>query len=156
MFLAQGRFRARASIIVVGEVVVQRSKKRAVMTVGCSDPLLAPTQLQWDTSEHDWLEGRGEKLYLVALLDDATSRLRARFVQHDSTEENLRQLRRYIEQRGRPVAVYTDKASLFQITPRAIHHRDAPAEQLTQIGRALKELNIEWIAAHTAQAKGRI
>jgi len=112
--------------------------------------------LQWDTSEHDWLEGRGEKLYLIGMIDDATSELSARFVRHDSTEENLRQLRRYVEQHGRPVSVYTDKASLFQVTPRAIHHRDAPEEQLTQIGRALKELNIEWIAAHSPQAKGRI
>jgi len=112
--------------------------------------------VQWDTSEHDWLEGRGEKLYLIGMIDDATSQLTARFVRHDSTEENLRQLRRYLEQHGRPVAVYTDKASLFRIAPRAIHHRDAPAEQLSQIGHALKELNIEWIAAHSPQAKGRI
>jgi len=64
--------------------------------------------VQWDTSEHDWLEGRGEKLYLISMIDDATSRLTARFVRHDSTEENLRQLRRYLEQHGRPVSVYTD------------------------------------------------
>jgi DNA-binding Lrp family transcriptional regulator len=112
--------------------------------------------VQWDTREHDWLEGRGEKLYLIAMIDDATSRLTAGFVRHDSSEENLQQLRSYVEQHGRPVAVYTDKASLFQITPRAIHHRDAPAQQLTQIGRALKELKIEWIAAHSPQANGRI
>ncbi len=112
--------------------------------------------VQWDTSEHDWLEGRGEELYLIAMIDDATSNLTARFVRHDSTEENLKQLRSYIVQHGRPVSVYTDKASLFQVTPRAIHHRDAPEQQLTQIGRALQELNIEWIAAHSPQAKGRI
>jgi transposase len=112
--------------------------------------------VQWDSSEHNWLEGRGEKLYLIAMLDDATSQLNARFVRHDSSEENLRQLRRYLEQHGRPVSVYTDKASMFQTTPRAIHHRDAPAQQRTQIGRALKELNIEWIAAHSPQAKGRM
>jgi transposase-like protein len=112
--------------------------------------------VQWDTSEHNWLEGRGEKLYLIAMIDDATSHLTAGFVRHDWTEENLRQLRCYLEQHGRPVAVYTDKASLFQIAPRALHHRDAPEQQLTQIGRALKELNIEWIAAHSPQAKGRI
>jgi len=112
--------------------------------------------VQWDTSEHDWLEGRGEKLYLISMIDDASSRLTARFVRHDSTEENLQQLRRYVEQHGRPVSVYTDKASLFQTAPRAIHHRDAPEQQRTQIGRALKELNIEWIAAHSPQAKGRI
>ena len=112
--------------------------------------------VQWDTSEHDWLEGRGEKLDLIAMIDDATSDLTARFVRHDSTEENLQQLRSYIEQHGRPISVYTDKASLFQVTPRAIHHRDAPEQQRTQIGRALQELNIEWIAAHSPQAKGRI
>src|SRR5229473_1226305 len=112
--------------------------------------------VQWDTSEHNWLEGRGEKLYLISMIDDATSQLTAHFVRHDSTEENLEQLRRYVEQHGRPVAVYTDKASLFQIAPRAIHHRDAPEQQQSQIGRALKELNIEWIAAHSPQAKGRI
>jgi len=112
--------------------------------------------VQWDTSEHDWLEGRGEKLYLISMIDDATSRLSARFVRHDSSAENLRLLRQYLEQHGRPVSVYTDKASLFQSAPRAIHHRDAPAQQPTQIGRALKELNIEWIAAHSPQAKGRI
>ena len=98
--------------------------------------------VQWDTSEHHWLEGRGEKLYLISMIDDATSQLTARFVRHDSTEENLGQLRRYVEQHG------PDKASLFQIAPRGIHHRDAPEQQLSQIGRALKELNIEWIAAH--------
>ena len=112
--------------------------------------------VQWDTSEHAWLEDRGEKLYLISMIDDASSRLTAHFVRHDSTEENLRQLGRYLEQHGRPVSVYTDKASLFQIAPRAIHHRDAPQEQLSQIGRALRELHIEWIAAHSPQAKGRI
>ena len=112
--------------------------------------------VQWDTSEHDWLEGRGEKLYLIGMIDDATSQLTARFVRHDSTEENLRQLGRYLREHGRPVAVYTDKASLFQTAPRAVHHRDAPRQQPTQIGRALQELGIEWIAAHSPQAKGRI
>jgi hypothetical protein len=53
--------------------------------------------VQWDTSEHDWLEGRGEKLYLIAMIDDATSRLFARFVRHDSTEENMKLLWSYLE-----------------------------------------------------------
>src|SRR5258708_14699317 len=69
--------------------------------------------VQWDTSEHDWLEGRGEKLYLIAMIDDATSRLFARFVRHDSTEENMRLLWSYLEEFGRPVAFYTGKATLF-------------------------------------------
>ena len=64
--------------------------------------------VQWDTSEHDWLEGRGEKLYLIAMIDDATSGLLARFVRHDTTEENMKLLWSYIEKFGRPQAFYTD------------------------------------------------
>ena len=56
--------------------------------------------VQWDTSEHDWLEGRGEKLYLIHMIDDATSELRARFVRHDSTEQNMRMLWSYLERNG--------------------------------------------------------
>ncbi len=69
--------------------------------------------VQWDTSKHDWLEGRGGKLYLIAMIDDATSRLFARFAPHDSTEENMRLLWNYVEKFGRPLAFYTDKAILF-------------------------------------------
>ena len=74
--------------------------------------------VQWDTSEHDWLEGRGERFYLIHMIDDATSELTARFVAHDSTEENMRLLKSYLETHGRPVAFYTDKASLFQTAPK--------------------------------------
>lgn len=117
--------------------------------------------VQWDTSEHDWLEGRGEKLYLIAMIDDATSRMLARFVGHDSTEENMKLLWSYVEKYGRPGSFYTDKASLFQNT--AKRKRDEPGVDKdavemppTQIGRALRELGITWIAAHSPQAKGRV
>ena len=117
--------------------------------------------VQWDTSKHDWLEGRGEKLYLIAMIDDATSRLLARFVRHDSTEENMKLLWSYLENNGRPVSFYTDKASLFQTAEK--RKRDEPGVDKdpvemppTQIGRALRELGVSWIAAHSAQAKGRV
>jgi len=117
--------------------------------------------VQWDTSEHDWLEGRGEKLYLIAMIDDATSRLFARFVRHDSTEENMKLLWSYLEKFGRPLAFYTDKASLFQTTEKRKREepgveKDAVEMPPTQIGRALRELGIAWIAAHSAPAKGRV
>lgn len=113
--------------------------------------------VQWDTSEHDWLEGRGPKLYLVAMVDDATSRAVARFVEHDTTAENMRLLGRWLERFGRPLECYTDKASLFHINPPLHHNKHLDeAPPLTQIGRALQELGVGWIAAHSAQAKGRI
>lgn len=119
--------------------------------------------VQWDTSDHDWLEGRGsERLYLIAMIDDATSRLWARFVRHDSTEENMNVLEAYLKRNGSPLAFYTDKASLFQ-TARKVSRdqRELPREDReplppTQVERALKELGIIWIAAHSAQAKGRV
>src|SRR5664280_3356283 len=117
--------------------------------------------VQWDTSEHDWLEGRGEKLYLNAMIDDATSRLFARFVRHDSTEENMKLLWSYLEKFGRPVAFYTDKASIFRTAEK--RKRDEPGVDKdpvemppTQIGRGLREVGIAWIAAHSPQAKGRV
>src|SRR5690348_12080106 len=117
--------------------------------------------VQWDTSEHEWLEGRGEKLYLIHMIDDATSELTARFVRHDSTEENMKLLWSYLEKYGRPVAFYTDKASLFQTAEK--RKRDEPGVEKdpvemppTQIGRALRDLGIAWIAAHSPQAKGRV
>lgn len=117
--------------------------------------------VQWDTSEHDWLEGRGEKIYLIAMIDDATSRLFARFVRHDSTEENMKLLWGYLGKYGRPLLFYTDKASLFSNNQK--HKRDEPGVEKdaremppTQIGRALQELGIPWTAAHSPQAKGRV
>lgn len=113
--------------------------------------------VQWDTSEHDWLEGRGEKLYLIKMIDDASSRLFARFVRSDSTEANLEVLEHYLERFGRPLEFYTDKASLFSVNPRLHYNKELSDETpKTQIGRALGELGIGWIAAHSPQAKGRV
>lgn len=118
--------------------------------------------VQWDTSVHDWLEGRGAKFYLIHMIDDATSELTARFVAHDSTEENMRLLWSYLERHGRPVAFYTDKASLFQTAPKIARDvKTLPRDERetlppTQIGRALQELGIVWIGAHSPQAKGRV
>jgi hypothetical protein len=113
--------------------------------------------VQWDTSGHDWLEGRGPRLYLVAMIDDASSQAYGRFVGADSTEENLRVLWGYLERWGRPVEFYTDKSSLFTVNRPHVEAADeAVKEEWTQIGRALRELGIGWIAAHSPQAKGRV
>jgi hypothetical protein len=115
--------------------------------------------VQWDTSNHDWLEGRGEPVrYLVRMIDDATSRSEGRFVQHDGTRENMGVLWQYLERKGRMVDVYTDRAAMFMVTPRAGEswQRREEADRLTQIGRGLRELGIGWIPAYSPQAKGRV
>jgi transposase len=118
--------------------------------------------VQWDTSEHAWLEDRGPKLYLISMIDDASSRIHARFVLHDSTEENMRLVWSYVEAYGRPVSYYTDKAALFRTAPKTARYAtELPRDERdplppTQIGRALGELDIVWIGAHSPQAKGRV
>jgi hypothetical protein len=117
--------------------------------------------VQWDTSDHDWLEGRGDQMLLINMIDDATSRWFARFVPSDSTVENMNVLEQYLNKHGRPLAFYTDKASLFQTaekTKRGELAASKDREKLppTQIGRALEELGITWIGAHSPQAKGRV
>src|SRR3954464_1941028 len=138
-----GLWRARKQRI--GEVHMWRARRER-----CGE------LVQWDTSEHDWLEGRGEKIYLIKMIDDATSRLFARFVRQDSTAENMAVLEQYLRRYGRPVEFYTDKASLFVTTPKKNHRPREEELPRTQIGRALKELGVGWIAAHSPQAKGRV
>jgi hypothetical protein len=69
--------------------------------------------VQWDTSEHAWLEDRGPKLYLISMIDDASSRIHAPFVLHDSTEENMRLVWSYVELHGRPGGDQTGQQRLF-------------------------------------------
>lgn len=115
--------------------------------------------VQWDTSNHDWLEGRGEVVrYLVKWIDDATSRSGGRFVLHDGTRENMGVLWQYMEGNGRMVDLYTDRAGIFMVAPRAKEsaQQRQEADRLTQFGRALREVGIGWIPAYSPQAKGRV
>jgi hypothetical protein len=110
-----------------------------------------------DSSPFRWLENRGPACQLIALIDDATSKFWARFAPHDTTEENLRTLGGWLQRYGRPVAHYTDKNSIFHAKRRAdLGEQLQGKEAQSQFSRVLKELGIEWIAAHSPQAKGRI
>src|SRR6267378_8463014 len=110
-----------------------------------------------DSSPFRWLEDRGPACHLIALIDDATSRIWGRFTEHDTTEENLRTLQVWLRRYGRPLAHYTDKNSIFQKAgPQPLLEQLRGDPLRTQFGRALNELGIEWIAAHSPQAKGRI
>src|SRR3954453_8818896 len=114
--------------------------------------------VQWDTSDHDWVEGRGPVRYLVRMIDDATSWSWGRFVESDATPQNMGVLWEYLEKNGRMVDVYTDRASMFTVTPRPGESKEQQreADRLTQLGRALRELGIGSILALSPQAKGRV
>jgi transposase len=114
--------------------------------------------VQVDGSHHDWFEiGEGPRPVLLMAVDDATGRNWGRFAPTESTATVMRLLYEYALQFGLPKAIYADRASHFVTT------RDATVpEQLkgisaeTQIQRALRELGVEYIPAHSPQAKGRV
>src|SRR4051794_1115580 len=108
--------------------------------------------VQMDASEHDWLEGRGEEMVLISMIDDATSRVLARFYPAGTVEAHMDLLGRWLRRYGRPVALYTDRHSIFEPQDKGKALPDAE----TQFGRALRELGIELIRARSPQAKGRV
>src|SRR6185436_17100773 len=74
------------------------------------------------------------------------------FVPSESTFAYFEVLRRYLETHGKPVAFYSDKHSIFQVS----QEDAAGGDGMTQFGRALSELNIEILCANSSQAKGRV
>jgi transposase len=108
--------------------------------------------VQMDTSIHDWTEGRGEPMVLVNMIDDATSRIECGFYAGETVEAHFDLLGRWLRRFGRPLALYTDRDSIFAYQSKG---RGDP-EGLTQFGRALQELGIELILARSPQAKGRV
>ena len=118
--------------------------------------------IQWDSSEHAWFEDRVPgRFVLIKLHDDATNRLlMARFVPVDDGAANRQIVMDYLRRWGRPVAFYTDKAGHFgqwtrPVSKIPLQEREAKRTE-SIIRRALGELNIQLIQAHSPQAKGRI
>ncbi len=109
--------------------------------------------VQADGSHHDWLEGRGAWMVLVAMIDDANSKVTARFYDGETTEAYMDLLGRYLRKHGRMAALYVDRDSIFRAEDQ---HPSDPQPTLTQFSRALKELQVELILAHSPQAKGRV
>ena len=141
-----------------GIVEEQGASDRRRCTFGGRGEAAFGELVQWDTSDHDWLEGRGPVRYLVRMIDDATSWSWGRFVESDATPQNMGVLWEYLEKNGRMVDVYTDRDSMFTVAPRPGESKDQQreADRLTQLGRAMRELGIGSILAYSPQAKGRI
>jgi transposase len=110
--------------------------------------------LHIDASKHAWF-GDGRYYDLITILDDATSEIYyAQLVEEEGTRTLMPAVRKVIEQQGIFCALYSDRASHFFVTPRAGGKVDE--NQMTQLGRALKELGIKMIPAYSPQARGRM
>ncbi|MDN7182525.1 ISNCY family transposase [Caballeronia sp. SEWSISQ10-4 2] len=109
--------------------------------------------IQIDGSDHRWFEDRAPACTLLVFIDDATSRLMIlHFTATESTFSYFEATRRYLEAYGKPVALYSDKASVFHCNNSAT----TAGKGVTQFGRAMFELNIDTWCANSSQAKGRV
>lgn len=114
--------------------------------------------VQMDGSHHDWLEGRGPKMVLMGYIDDATNRFYGKFYEYEGTLPALGSLKGYIKRYGIPQSIYLDKHSTYKNNQKH-QYTDWPfrdKEELTQFGRACRQLGIELIYANSPQAKGRV
>ena len=106
-----------------------------------------------DGSTHDWLQGLAP-LDLIVTLDDATSEVYSAFlVAEEGTASTFRALLQVFCEHGLPAALYTDRGSHYFHTPEAGGKVDKTNP--TQVGRALRHLGIEHIAAYSPEARGR-
>lgn len=114
--------------------------------------------IQLDGSLHRWFEDRAPACFLIAYIDDATSRLmHAEFVDAEDTLTLLRLTGDYLRRFGRPLALYVDRDSIYKTTKTASVDEDLRDEQpMTQYTRAMSELDVRVICANSPQAKGRV
>src|SRR5690242_2158590 len=109
--------------------------------------------LHIDGSKHRWLND--DQWYdLIVILDDATSEIYyAQLVEEESTRTVMAGLREVVEEQGLFCALYSDRGSHFFVTVKEGEKVDK--HRLTQVGRAMKELGVQMIAAYSPQARGR-
>jgi len=113
--------------------------------------------VQMDGSHHAWFGSDHPKACLMNMVDDATGTTLSLMAHQETTEAAMRQLWRWMERFGIPMALYTDKKNVY-----LTHREPTLEEQLagetpkTAFGKACEKLGIEIIAAHSPQAKGRV
>ena len=136
-----------------GAGLVKKERRRGVHRRRRPRRPLVGMMLHLDGSRHQWFQD--ERWYdLLVILDDANNEIYyAQMVDEESTLTVLAGLRHVVEDKGVFCSMYTDRASHFFVTPKAGEPVDR--RQLTQVGRALKELGTELIPAYSPQARGR-
>jgi transposase len=136
-----------------GAGLVAKGRKRGVHRKRRPRRPLPGMLLHIDGSRHRWFQD--ERWYdLIVILDDATSQIYyAQLVEEESTLTVMAGLREVIERQGLFCALYSDRGSHFWHTPQAGGKVDAL--RLTQVGRAMRDLDIQMIPAYSPQARGR-
>lgn len=113
--------------------------------------------VQLDGSHHDWFEGRAPECVLMGYIDDASSRVYARFYEYEGTLPAMDSFKRYCLKYGLPLNLYLDRHSTYKSTKRpTIEDELLNRESLSHFGRALGDLGVHLIYAQSAPAKGRV
>jgi transposase len=140
LMIAEGLWRARRARAAVIHQLRERRARLGEL-------------VQLDGSPHDWFEARAERCTLLNFVDDATSRLmHLSFVECETTFNYFAAVRAYLLDHGKPRSFYSDKLGVFRVNMPS----PLSGTGLTQFGRAMKELEIELLCAHSPQAKGRV
>ena len=109
---------------------------------------------QFDGSYHYWLEDRAEEMCLLLSVDDATGKItHAKFDINESTIAVFKFWTEYFFKNGLPLSIYLDKFSTYKI-----NHKNAVdnKEMITQFQRAMNQVGVRPITAHSPEAKGRV
>jgi len=109
---------------------------------------------QYDGSYHKWFEDRADEACLLLSIDDADGKItKAKFDEHEGTIPTFLFWKEYMESKGLPVSIYLDKFSTYKI-----NHPSAQdnSELVTQFQRAMQQLGVRTISAHSPEAKGRV
>jgi transposase len=132
--------------------LVCKGAKRGVHRKRRERSPLPGMMLHQDGSSHEWVSGK--RWDLIVTMDDATNEHYSMvFVEEEGTASSLRGVREVIAQKGLFSSLYTDRGSHYWLTPKA--GGKVSKTQLTQFGRAMKQLGIQMIAAYSPQARGR-
>ncbi len=113
--------------------------------------------VQLDGSHHDWFEGRRGPCVLMVMVDDATNRVWAQFFEAETTQASYDTFEGWCRKYGLPQSLYVDRDSIYRCEGLGrIAEQMAGKEPQTQFGRAMEQLGVALILAHSPQAKGRV
>jgi transposase len=113
--------------------------------------------LQLDGSQHRWFGRHEPEACLMNMVDDATGTTLSLMTESETLEGAMRLLWHWIERYGVPVALYTDRHTIYRAFRQPTLQEDLAGEEpLSSFGRACKKLGIAILTAHSPQAKGRV
>ena len=141
------------SIMIAERIWIPKQKKKEKHLSWRQRRACKGELVQYDGSYEYWFEGRAEKCCLLASIDDADSEVWARFDEHEGIEPTFNFWRGYFEKFGKPHSIYVDKFSTYSMNHKLA--KENP-DTLTQFERAMKELTVGVVHAHSPQAKGRV